>query len=533
MRDIESILADLVGQFSDPLAFFRELVQNSIDAGSGEIDVRVEFEEGDDEDDDDGASRAVITVQDWGEGMDREIIEGRFLRLFSSGKEDDYTKVGRFGIGFVSVFAVEPEKVVVDTGRHGEYWRVVFDEDRSWELYEREMPLEGTVVRIFKPMQRERFERFRRQARRALRRWCRHPEIPVLFEGQDVRSLFNVNSRLTVEHEQEGTRVIMGMTDEPGGAAGYYNRGLTLQETSNHPWPWVTFKIDSRYLEHTLTRDRLLDDENFTRAMELLGEMAERQLPKLLVDRIEEIALDGDELEEYDVCCRYLAHYLSCRAFHYDWWPRRLFRTAGGEALTFHQMRVHIEEGTLHLTRPPLPPEDAVGEGRHLIAGEGVCRLVARVFDRGPGYLEERYLVPRALKAAEPTASRRLKHALRHLLDVAGTMPDELIFASAVRLPQYLKDKMAVVVPSRFRGVVPATEAKVPGFDIASEQLGAGSTLIVNTGIESVRQLCRVARNEPEWAAFALMDALFGDSGSMYGAVAANRRGSRVGVQQR
>jgi hypothetical protein len=75
----------------------------------------------------------VIEVADAGEGMTREIIDNRLTRLFSSAKEGDYTKIGRFGIGFVSVFALDPEIVCVDTGRAGEHWRVVFRRDRSFE----------------------------------------------------------------------------------------------------------------------------------------------------------------------------------------------------------------------------------------------------------------------------------------------------------------------------------------------------------------------------------------------------------------
>src|SRR5690606_5787563 len=37
------VLDELVHQFADPVSCFRELVQNSIDAGSSEIEVRFEF----------------------------------------------------------------------------------------------------------------------------------------------------------------------------------------------------------------------------------------------------------------------------------------------------------------------------------------------------------------------------------------------------------------------------------------------------------------------------------------------------------
>ena len=41
--------------------------------------------------------------------MDRATIEG-YLTLFRSTKEDDLTKIGKFGISFVSLFAMEPRR---------------------------------------------------------------------------------------------------------------------------------------------------------------------------------------------------------------------------------------------------------------------------------------------------------------------------------------------------------------------------------------------------------------------------------------
>ncbi|MBL8973739.1 MAG: ATP-binding protein, partial [Myxococcales bacterium] len=111
---VAEALAGLVHQFADPMACFRELIQNAVDAGSTEIDVRFEHVDG----------RLVVHVDDYGEGMDRHIIDTKLTRLFSSSKEGDRTKIGRFGIGFVSVFALQPEVICVDTSRAGEHWRV-------------------------------------------------------------------------------------------------------------------------------------------------------------------------------------------------------------------------------------------------------------------------------------------------------------------------------------------------------------------------------------------------------------------------
>jgi len=53
---VHEALAGLVHQFADPMACFRELVQNAVDAGSAEIDIRFEHVDG----------RLVIHVDDFG-----------------------------------------------------------------------------------------------------------------------------------------------------------------------------------------------------------------------------------------------------------------------------------------------------------------------------------------------------------------------------------------------------------------------------------------------------------------------------------
>src|SRR3954470_9197910 len=89
------IVGDVIAQFADPYAFYRELVQNAIDAGTPDVAIRIDYEDAD--------QRVRISVRDRGEGMTREIIEQQLLVLFRSTKEDDHNKIGKFGIGFASV----------------------------------------------------------------------------------------------------------------------------------------------------------------------------------------------------------------------------------------------------------------------------------------------------------------------------------------------------------------------------------------------------------------------------------------------
>ncbi|MFY0536583.1 ATP-binding protein [Nannocystis pusilla] len=117
---VAALLDRLVAQFEGPYDFLRELVQNALDAGSDRAEVALDVHPGESADPDEVVFE--LRVADAGAGMDEAIIDGGLTRLFASTKADDRTMAGGFGIGFVSVFAWQPDAVVVQTGRAGEAW---------------------------------------------------------------------------------------------------------------------------------------------------------------------------------------------------------------------------------------------------------------------------------------------------------------------------------------------------------------------------------------------------------------------------
>ena len=172
-------LTNLVNQFARPLDFLRELVQNSLDAGTPRVEVAVAFEPGPDQ-----MGVVSVHVDDFGEGMDEHIIDEQLTRLFSSAKEDDLTKIGKFGIGFTSIFAIRPDAVLVHTGRHGEYWELLFHPDRTFDKVRVDKPVTGTRLTLFKEMRADDVERFVREVRYVLGYWCEHSHTPITFEDR-------------------------------------------------------------------------------------------------------------------------------------------------------------------------------------------------------------------------------------------------------------------------------------------------------------------------------------------------------------
>jgi hypothetical protein len=270
MSDDGDVLDTLVKQFSDPLACLRELIQNAVDAGSEVVEVRA-FRDGD---------HGVLEVQDHGEGMDKAVIEQKLVRLFSSSKDGDLTKIGKFGIGFVSVFALDPAVVCVDTARAGERWRVLFHRDRTWTRAALDEPMEGTRVRLYLERDPAAFARLTREAEAAVRKWCRFLEAEVLFDGEAINEPLALKGcHLSARHDDgAGTVVMVGLGGD--GTVGFYNKGLTLLEAST--WPdlpaGVSVLLSSRWLEHTLTRDSIVKDAHYEKAIAVARRLVDEQL---------------------------------------------------------------------------------------------------------------------------------------------------------------------------------------------------------------------------------------------------------------
>jgi hypothetical protein len=266
------VLDTLVAQFTDPLACLRELIQNAVDAGSDVVEVATSRSDDD--------ALGVIEVRDWGQGMDRAIIDTQLTRLFSSSKDGDLTKIGKFGIGFVSVFALKPAAVCIDTGRGGERWRVVFQPDRTFTRVRLDEPVEGTRVRLFVDVDGAAWTTLVQDARNTVRRWCRHLEQQVLFDGVALNEPLGLPGHAVSRTVDDGAGTVVVVAVGGPVTIGFYNKGLTLLEATR--WPdvpeGVSVRVSSRWLEHTLTRDSVVRDDHYLKAMDVVRKVVDDEL---------------------------------------------------------------------------------------------------------------------------------------------------------------------------------------------------------------------------------------------------------------
>ncbi len=452
----DQALANLVNQFARPLDFLRELVQNSIDAGTPRIEVWVHR----------AGDVLEIHVDDFGDGMDEHILDNQLTKLFSSTKEDDLTKIGKFGIGFTSIFAIQHEAVLLHTGRHGESWELLFHADRSYDKVRLDHPVEGTKITLYKRMPEDEMAKFVREARWVLGYWCEHSNTPIHFsdrmtatpsaahQSDDVFSLFEqpseavrestqvngpfeLDADLVVEHLEDDLHVLVGYGEKP--AFGYYNGGLTLVNTDNpdvlgefgQRFGHLTFKIRCDALEHTLTRDNVLRDAHWEAAMGAL-ERATRRLRGELLDKVEELAATGGELDRWH-------HVLAqeCRGSELHDEDDRLFqrllvRDLDDQRRTLREVAEQSEDLDAILVSSGQPDLDRALTTEGLLVlprTAGTRELLGVTLARPPGLLRQHldvvaagalFVLPQILDStALPEAEAQLLAAVRRLVKTA------------------------------------------------------------------------------------------------------------------
>lgn len=545
---------NLVTQFSSALDFYRELVQNAIDAGSGRVDVWTEFIEPTD-----GGAEGVIAihVDDFGEGMDEAIIDDQLTRLFSSAKENDLTKIGKFGIGFVSVFALRPKAVLVHTGRAGEYWEVLFHEDRSFTKTRVDDPVEGTQITLFLEADYARYRDIVGGTRETLSRWCSFSDTEVSYEDRspapgDDRGLEPINEAFAAagdcasQDQHPGTEIAIAYSAQP--VYGYYNKGLALAVTSagedvmgSHAsrFARISFRVKSVWLEHTLSRETVMRDDNFEKAMDLVRRAASGPLRGQLVDAL--LAATRTEawsLAAADRYMRLLAHLAAEPDDMFDderVVAQPLLRTVDGRAVSLQAVREACRrDDRVYVAAAPSPLTAALAEqgvpvllssrtpATEAAVGDATTRIVAGFLEATRGVL--RGAMDWAFKIdAHAEIMSRIEHPERVLIavdrDEASPAQRSELVSRANALLSRAKAGYGQVVLGRVRVAAEEAPMFVLGRSIAPLMARPpGSTYergrferphaLVNREHPHFRAIERTADRYPDMAAYFLAKSL-------------------------
>jgi len=549
----DEAVENLVTQFSSSLDFYRELVQNSIDAGSSSVDVWMEFEPGD------GVEGTIaIHVDDFGEGMNEEIIDNQLTKLFSSTKENDLTKIGKFGIGFVSVFALRPKAVLVHTGRDGECWEIFFDHDRSFMKSRLDTPVEGTQITMFVEGGRGRYREIVRGTRETLRKWCSHSDTEISFEDRSpagssgagievINAPFEVSADVATHVDHPGTEISVGFSHAP--VYGFYNKGLALAvTTAGHEilearaerFRHIGFKIKSRYLEHTLSRETVMRDANFDKAMSLLDASVVGPLRDTLLDTLEGLCGKDDwslaDRTRYETSMGYLAS--EPRETFDALGPRAILRTVDGRGVRLQAAKRAFErDGRAFVAGAPSPLTATLARAETPVFLSGSLRLgdaahepVSRVL---AGYLWVRWkdeptglarrIIGQDLLSMVETRVVHPESVFVHV-EAVDTVPAELggLLQDTALTLRVAKQAYGDIVPGVLEGsphepclfamgpkLAPVMQRSVSGF--YERGWFERPCVVVNVEHGHVRELVRLRTHDRAMAAYCLAKAMLLD----------------------
>ena len=484
----EDAIEDVIRQFADPMAFLRELVQNALDAGTGEVEIATRFEE--------DLGCGVFAVSDWGGGMTREIIESRLVRLFNSTKDGDYTKIGKFGIGFVSVFALNPTVVCVDTGRDGEYWRLLINPDRSWELYANDEPIEGTRVEVWIETTAEDFAQTVELARRRTHQWCRFAPASVWFDGDELNEPFHLEGLITVPWDDgDKSRAVVALRHKTAGTAELFNGGLALTKTTSQ-YDHISYMLDSRYLAHTLTRDEILENTDYHDLFERFRGFIQGEFANAIADALARWPADPDRTWDWEQLVS-----IAPRAVGPQVLTQMKFPAIGRDSQSVDEVigarrrnQLLISYGRSHLAAL-VPDGWLILDIRPASAAH---RALRSLIDGDVAVLEDVYVQPPPIDLQEVPGATRLLEEVEHALRRQGSRPNHVGFARFTYPYSGLDRHEVLRTPDRrtvqHRG------------DVKPFSLGdIDDDLLLNAEHPVVRAALEVAATEPEWAAYILV----------------------------
>ena len=504
------IVADMVRQFADKHAFLRELVQNGIDAGASRIEVQIDR-------DDAGVCRT--SVSDDGAGMTRAVIEGPLLTLFSSSKENDSAKIGKYGIGFVSVFALEPDVVEVRTFTANEGWLLRLFGDHTWELAPATNPepaATGTTVTLVQPMTVEAFTAHVTAATSALSKWCRHARIPieliVLDAGDPTATRrvpivepFAAAGLVSVIWAEGNERIVAAVGEppkQPASFLGFYNRGLTLHESEKgdargSALARVRVKIDAPALAHTLSRDGVVQDREYRRLVEHAVDLVQQRLWPELLGRIAAAATSATAPQDF---LPYLdavqsPAFASLRAKNQYVLP--LVEPFEGQNTMTVRKLVDRSHGALLFAPDSSPLTRLLAkDGRPVVRWTDCMSYLSGLADVTLAHVEEAYAY--AGPGVEPhDGDAALEEATKRLLAAIGRK------VKYVQLARFAGAARAM--PYR---VTEARDSHVSAANAHVQRWGSGATMQLNVEDAAVRLARRRARSQPGVASHLLVRAL-------------------------
>ncbi len=286
-----------------------------------------------------------------------------------------------------------------------------------------------------------------------------------------------------------------------------------MYEGADEYLPDLAFKINSRYLEHTLTRDQVVQEEHFNKAMKIVHGLADRALPErlfsLLEERVADPATQETEVEGlYAMACLAVDRSPELLKRMAD---RKVLCDAMGGPVTVMDARRASKGKKLYYDTVSSPLMRSLGKAGVLVvrgaADSWAARLLQRLSQRPVHRANDVFCQPvvpvETRERHEAARYRPLGRAVERLLEAHGVETTELAFAHFAYDGSSIAHRVAIT--QQKAGEVTRLEALGT---LAGAVFSRSLVLVVNLDHPTVTHLVVLASSEPELASYVLLKLL-------------------------
>lgn len=267
-ENIEGIVEELSKQFKEPEDCYREIIQNSIDAETPQIDVYFDVEKMEGK-----QSKFSVIFEDYGIGMDSQDRKDFFLKLFASKKEHDIRKIGQYGIGISSIFALDLEEVFVESsGKPKESGEI-----ESWGLHIKSVSSspscayyniperKGTKISLVRIVNTANIEKHKLKVFEKIAYYCERSRTPIYIEKRFVNKEFDLESSIKISQNRSGLEYVLSIGEKNRPFFEIFNNRLKLQDGESlfGSYKDVSCLISSPYFKHTFSRDSVVENDAY------------------------------------------------------------------------------------------------------------------------------------------------------------------------------------------------------------------------------------------------------------------------------
>lgn len=289
-KNIENIISQLSKQFNEAEDSFREVLQNCIDSDTPQIDVY--YNERPAENDDE--VKLDMIFEDYGCGMTTFERDEYFLKLFKSSKWKNKRKIGKYGIGIASVFALDLDEFYTESCRMNkkkkkkEAWSLYLKgiKDKPGYCMEDIEERKGTKVILTKIMKKDEVNNFKFKAKKKMKYACKRSRTPIYVEKEYINEEFDIDSKIKLYKSYDGLEFVIAVTGKP--FYEFYNNRLLLEEAESNPfsrWENISALVSSHNFKHTFSRDSIDKNKNFRKIINFI----EKEIKHLFVNALERI----------------------------------------------------------------------------------------------------------------------------------------------------------------------------------------------------------------------------------------------------